>query len=204
MPDIIGPVLGFDCSGPWCSVAVIRDAAVLATAHEDMTKGQAERLMPLILQTAAQAGIELPDLVAIGVGVGPGNFTGTRIAVAAARGLALSLQIPAIGVGLCEAVAYGHPRPCRAVAPARADEVFWQDFLTVDGAPLDSLPHQTQANQLPSGPPEVFLSGAVGPAIAFIARKRLPFLPLARPSPIYLRAANAAPPSDMPPRILPE
>lgn len=204
MPDKNGPVLGFDCSGPWCSVAVIRDGTVLSSAHEQMTKGQAERLMPLIIETSARAGTDLADLSAIGVGIGPGNFTGTRIAVAVARGLALSLDIPAIGIGLCEAIALGHPRPCRAVAAARGNEVFWQDFMSETDAAPDDHPSQTDADQLPSGPPVVTLLEPVGVAIAFTAQRRIPFLPQPRPAPIYLRAANAAPPSDLPPPILPE
>lgn len=211
MPDN-KTVLGFDCSGPWCSIAIIRNGALLAFGHEDMAKGQAERLMPLILQTASQAELSLDQIDLIGVGVGPGNFTGTRIAVAAARGLALSLDIPAIGVGICEAVAHGRPRPCRAIVPARGDEVFWQDFMTdgmsddgVNDAPdIGHLPSQTARDALPEGPQEVRLSGPIGPAIAFAAETRAKIAPWPRPAPIYLRAANAAPPSDMPPEILPE
>ena len=64
-----------------------------------MTKGQAERLMPMLEEILAATGVGWRDLAAIGVGTGPGSFTGTRIAVAAARGLALGLAIPAVGVG---------------------------------------------------------------------------------------------------------
>lgn len=93
-----------------------------------MTKGQAERLFPLLEELLAEAGLSWSDLDAIGVGVGPGNFTGIRISVAAARGLALSLNIPAVGVSATEAVACDAPRPCRAVVPLREEEVVWQDF----------------------------------------------------------------------------
>lgn len=69
-----------------------------------MSKGQAERLMPLIEETMADDGLPLDALDAIAVGIGPGNFTGIRIGVAAARGLALALDIPAIGVSTFEAM----------------------------------------------------------------------------------------------------
>ena len=75
-----------------------------------MEKGQAERLMPLISELLAEAGVVLADVTAIAVGTGPGNFTGVRIAVAAARGLALGLGVPAIGVTRLEALAL---RVCR-------------------------------------------------------------------------------------------
>jgi len=64
-----------------------------------MTKGQAERLFPMIDETLQTAGLSLKDLDAISVATGPGNFTGVRICVSAARGLALSLGIPDMCVG---------------------------------------------------------------------------------------------------------
>ena len=89
MPDRITPdpvVLGFDTSAAHCAAALLRGDAVLAAVHEDMTKGQAERLMPMLEEMLAGAGLGWGDLDVIGVGTGPGNFTGIRVAVAAARG----------------------------------------------------------------------------------------------------------------------
>ena len=104
MPDPLR-VLGFDTSAAHCAAAVVCGDRVLAERAEPMTKGQAERLFPLLEELLAEAGLAWSDLDAIGVGVGPGNFTGVRISVAAARGLALSLGIPAIGVSATEAAA---------------------------------------------------------------------------------------------------
>ena len=106
-------VLGFDTSAAHCAAALLSGDRLIASVTEDMTKGQAERLMPLIEEMLAGAGTGWRDLSLIGVGTGPGNFTGIRISVAAARGLALSLGIPAIGIGAAEALAYGLPRPSR-------------------------------------------------------------------------------------------
>lgn len=127
MPDALR-VLAFDTSAAHCAAAVVCGDRVLAECAEPMTRGQAERLFPLLEDLLARAGLAWSDLDAIGVGIGPGNFTGIRISVAAARGLALSLGIPAIGVSATEAAACGAPRPCRAVVPLRGDEVVWQDF----------------------------------------------------------------------------
>lgn len=91
-------ILAFDTSGPHCAVALTMGDRVLASRFEEMAKGQAERLMPLIEAAMADDGLTLDTLDAIAVGIGPGNFTGIRIAVSAARGLALALGIPAIGV----------------------------------------------------------------------------------------------------------
>lgn len=205
MPDRAAAILGFDCSGQWCAAAVIRGGALLACVQEDMPRGQAERLMPLLESLLAQAGLGWRDLDALGVGVGPGNFTGIRIAVAAARGLALSLGVPAIGVGACEAAAFALPRPCRVVLPAHAGTVFWQDFTTDDLPATPDLPAQGTPDALPAGgPPARAPVVPLAEAVARIAALRLPLAPLPRPAPIYLRPADAAPPADPPPRILAE
>ena len=67
-----------------CSSALIRGGAVVAERHEEVGRGHAERLIPMIA--------ELPDggrADHILVDCGPGSFTGIRVGIAAARGLAL-------------------------------------------------------------------------------------------------------------------
>ncbi|MBB1498779.1 tRNA (adenosine(37)-N6)-threonylcarbamoyltransferase complex dimerization subunit type 1 TsaB [Paracoccus sp. MC1862] len=152
MPDGLR-VLGFDTSAAHCAAAVICGDRVLAQGVEPMTKGQAERLFPLLEELLAEAGLSWSDLDAIGVGVGPGNFTGIRISVAAARGLALSLNIPAVGVSATEAVACDAPRPCRAVVPLRGEEVVWQDFGLCPNVPAkgDAADPPVAADGLPAG-----------------------------------------------------
>ena len=91
-------ILAFDTSGPHCAAALLEDGQITAARCEEMAKGQAERLMPLLEEILTEAGRDWRALDRIGVGVGPGNFTGIRISVSAARGLALGLGVPAIGV----------------------------------------------------------------------------------------------------------
>ena len=117
MPDTLS--LGFDTSAAHCAAALLQGDRVLIQRHEDMARGQAERLFPLLEEMLTSAGVDWRDLSVIGCGTGPGNFTGIRISVAAARGLALSLGIPAVGVSVTEAMACGLPRPCRVAIPAR-------------------------------------------------------------------------------------
>lgn len=199
MPD--GLVLGFDTSAAHCAAAVVSGGRVLAERLEPMAKGQAERLMPLIAEVLAEACVPLSDLTGIGVGIGPGNFTGIRISVAAARGLALSLGIPAVGVTVTEAAALDAPRPCRAVVAGRGNEVFWQDF---DASGLLRQPAQAAADTLPPGPPTAEPTLPTAVAIARIAASRIAAgEPLPRPAPLYLRPADAAPPRDPAPVILP-
>jgi tRNA threonylcarbamoyl adenosine modification protein YeaZ len=195
LPDPVA--LGFDTSAAHCAAALLRGDTVLAQVSEDMTKGQTERLFPLLEGLLTDAGLAWNDLDVIGVGIGPGNFTGIRIAVAAARGLALSLRIPAVGVTATDAAAHDLPRPCRVVLPLRADQVVWQDF---GGA--ETQPQQATAGALPPGPAP--MTPLVPPALA-IARIALTrrTTPGPRPAPLYLRPADAAPARDAAPLILP-
>jgi tRNA threonylcarbamoyladenosine biosynthesis protein TsaB len=136
---VLLPILAFDTSTAHCAAALLWDGGLILR-HEPMEKGQAERLMPLLEEVLAEAGLHWPDLRAIAVGTGPGNFTGVRIAVAAARGLALGLGIPAVGVTRLEALAEGLPRPLTVVEDARRGEVYVQSFSETDAGPASLFP----------------------------------------------------------------
>lgn len=209
-----GPVLAFDTSGPFVTAAIVASDAVLALAYEDLARGQAERLFPLLDGVLAAAGLGWRDLAGIGVGTGPGNFTGTRIAVAAARGLALSLGRPAIGVTRLEALALDLPRPLVATVAAPRGAVYLQTFgeagdgiaLLATDADLVALPTCLAA----VGDGSAGIAAATGGAIlraahplpvalARIAGVRL-HAPAPRPAPLYLKPADAAPAREAAPR----
>lgn len=216
-PD--APVLGFDTSAAHCAAAVVSGDRVLAAAHEDMARGQAERLMPLIEQVLADAGIAYHDLAAIGVGTGPGNFTGIRVSVSAARGLALALGIPAIGVSVLEALAHGPSGVRIASVPAPRGTIYAQ--VIGGGGPLAHGPAESIALECPPrSEPACIGAGADVLAARFAGQVTAPREPLAvaiariadarrfnlnppAPTPIYVRPADAAPASDPPPVILP-
>lgn len=199
-PDLI---LAFDTSAAHCAAALLfggqNDGRVWLKS-EAMEKGQAERLMPLISDLLAEAGVVLADVTAIAVGIGPGNFTGVRIAVAAARGLALGLGVPAIGVTRLEALAYGLPRPVTVVEDARRGEVYVQRF-EVDGPGVAQIVAALGAVEGAVAGQNGLHSLPIAEAIAQIAAGRLG-TEQPRPAPFYLRGADAAPPSDPPPVIL--
>jgi tRNA threonylcarbamoyladenosine biosynthesis protein TsaB len=180
-----------------------------------MAKGQAEALVPLLEQVLADAGKAWGDLAALAVGTGPGNFTGIRLAVAAARGLALGLNIPAIGVTIFDARAHGMPRPLIVAEDARRGEVYVQTFdpeageaLLLDpsdGVAFDATPVTGTGAALwaaVTASPIVAQTTPLAVAIAQVAATRLHH-PQPRPAPFYLRPADAAPPSDPLPVILP-
>jgi tRNA threonylcarbamoyl adenosine modification protein YeaZ len=196
--------LGFDTSAAHCAAALLHGDRLIEARAEDMPKGQAERLMPLLDEMLARAGIGWRDLAVIGVGIGPGNFTGVRISVSAARGLALALGIPAVGVSTLDALAAGQPRPLRAQIDARRDEVYVQDF-TATGADAPQMMPRAQADT-EAAQRDILLREGIAPADLATAIARLAAAradtPQPRPAPLYLRSADAAPPSDPPPVIL--
>ncbi|MFA5539352.1 MAG: tRNA (adenosine(37)-N6)-threonylcarbamoyltransferase complex dimerization subunit type 1 TsaB [Gemmobacter sp.] len=225
-----GPVLAFDTSAAHCAAALLRPDGTVTDRVEPMDRGQAERLFPLLEQILAEAGIGWGNLAALGVCTGPGNFTGVRIAVSAARGLALSLGVPAVGVTLFEAVEAGGEAPAALISlSAPRGLAYVQHFhdrrpdapprLIDPASPPDGLGlapgalvrgHRATEIARHFGTPHFNIRAeetepaGIAPRIARITRDRL----LAgetppRPAPLYVRPADAAPPSEAPPVILP-
>ncbi|WP_194096518.1 tRNA (adenosine(37)-N6)-threonylcarbamoyltransferase complex dimerization subunit type 1 TsaB [Marivivens aquimaris] len=188
------PVLAFDTSAAHCAAALLLADGTVHTRVEEMSKGQAERLMPLVEELLTEHHLKMADLGAIGVGIGPGNFTGIRISVSAARGIALGLGIPAIGVDGFDARAYGSEGPVTTVISAPRGQVYVRDDNSApemrsaeDASPYPIVPEPT-AHQLIEN-------------VARIAAERAT-TKQPRPAPLYVRAADAAPPRDAAPKIL--
>lgn len=198
------PLLAFDTSAAHCAAALLLPDRVILR-HEAMEKGQAERLIPLLEEVLAEGKVAWSELATLAVGTGPGNFTGVRIAVAAARGLAMGLGIPAVGVTRLEALAHGLPRPLMVVEDARRDQVYVQSF-TAEGAGIAHLADRIVPDcaATGSGAGEHALPPAM-PLVEAIARIGAERAATVQPSPapFYMRGADAAPPSDPPPVILP-
>lgn len=216
-------ILAFDTSAAHCAAALLSGDTVLASRVEDMQKGQAERLFPMLEEILAEGGASWRDLSAIGVGIGPGNFTSVRIAVAAARGLALSLGRPAYGVSSFEnMLGPDHPDATVLVSlPAPRDMAYVQVFRA--GKPLNPpdvidpispppgqdatavIGHRADEIARHLGVPAT-LTAMSDPAITIariVANRLRDGAPIAPPAPLYVRPADACPPSDPPPVILP-
>ncbi len=203
-------ILAFDTAAAHCAAVLVQGGETLAVQVEDMSKGQAERLFPLIEEVLEKAGIAWSDLSAIAVGTGPGNFTGIRISVSAARGLALSLGIPAIGVSRLKAMAFGISGAQTAIIDARQNRIYAQTFQNGTSVSdiaiieqVDYFANQPTLCDAPIALPATMITTQTCLAnAAQIAATRMT-MDQPKPAPLYVRAPDAALPSDPPPTILP-
>ncbi len=126
-------LLAFDTAGAALSAAAAEDFEVLAARHEALSRGHAERLLPMLDDVVASAGWIWREVDLVVVTIGPGNFTGLRAGIATARALALALQRPALGVGTLELAAEpaldaADERPIQVLLDARRNQVYAQLF----------------------------------------------------------------------------
>lgn len=164
-------ILAFDCAGAACSVAVLRDDAVLAHRARAQTHGQAEVLLPMIQAALADAGLGYADLRAIATTLGPGSFTGLRAGLAAARGLALATGLPTVGVGTLEAAAHAVAPAERAGASVlaaidtRRDDLFVQFFDAALQAVGPAFVAVAQEAAAKAPPGRLVVAGDAAPAL---------------------------------------
>ena len=201
------PILAFDTSAAHCAAALLLPDRVILRL-EPMEKGQAERLMPLLEELLAEGGHRLarPE------GVGGRHRARATSPASGSRwrrrgGWRWGLGIPAVGVTRLEALAYGLPRPLTVIEDARRGEVYVQDFHADGPGPARIVAART------SCPCSDATGSAAGPAPCPQpcrwpkpspgSARSVPRRPQPRPAPFYLRGADAAPPSDPPPVILP-
>ncbi len=214
--------MGLDTSLQCCSVAILRDGAVVADQSLAMERGHAEHLAPMAARALAEAGIAVRDLDRIGVVVGPGGFTGVRVGLSFARGLAIGTGLDVVGITSLAALAENieSAEPDALVAPvidARRGQLYaglYRRGGAVLIAPFVATPeHVSERLQKAAGAQPVSL---VGSGAAQIARKRRQWIdsglpeqisakyvarraaatppPEGPPGPLYLRAPDAKPP----------
>jgi tRNA threonylcarbamoyladenosine biosynthesis protein TsaB len=196
-------ILAIDTSTAACTAALFDGAGMcVASADEQIGRGHAERLVPMIDELLA--GRRADSIV---VGVGPGSFTGIRVGIAAAHGLAIGWGAEIAGMSslaLIAAAAGGEGEVAAAIEGGHG-ELFVQCFdarsLDPEG-PLLNLPPKEAAAAISTGraigPAAQRLIDARGSGIAqdaWPAAANALRLPLALrsldPKPLYARAPDA-------------
>ena len=94
--------LGLDTTGRFCSAALVDDSKVLAYSADNIGRGHAEKLPPMVNSMLSSVGISVVDLTCISVCTGPGSFTGARTVLSFAKGLALPNRTKLVGVSALE------------------------------------------------------------------------------------------------------
>ena len=182
-------VVVFDTSNQYIAAALYSGKQKVQSIIKFMPRGQAERLMTLLNGLLEGASLDWSDIAKIGVCTGPGNFTGIRIAVSAARGLALGLEIPAIGISSFEATLLGCGDEDLALLPANKGFYYVGSgpknakFLSEEEIDSDRTKYVHRAT------PEIQLKN-----IALLTLKKE--TDFTRPTPCYIKPADAVPSSN--------
>ena len=141
--------LVIDTATAACSVALNEGGLPVAGFHEEVGRGHAERLLPMIAELPGGGRAEH-----ILVDCGPGSFTGIRVGIAAARGLALGWDVPVSGYSSLALIAMGafmelhHPDPFTVMIEGGHGEVFMQSFAEDPFSALDEVASRGPADAM--------------------------------------------------------
>ncbi|HKD47487.1 MAG TPA: tRNA (adenosine(37)-N6)-threonylcarbamoyltransferase complex dimerization subunit type 1 TsaB [Rhizomicrobium sp.] len=137
-------ILAVDTALGACSAAVLDGDKILAHRFEEMARGHAEALAPMVNEAMRQAGIAFAALDQLAVTTGPGTFTGQRVGLAFMRGLRVALKKPLTGITTLEAMAFATgARRAAAIHDAKRGEAYlllWDEstvFLPPSVTPFD-------------------------------------------------------------------
>ncbi len=121
-------ILALETATEGCSAALAIGDHIIER-FEVTPRGHSERILPMIDELLAEAGLSVGQLDAIAFGRGPGAFTGVRIAVGVTQGIAFGADLPVLPVSTLAALAQGAEADrVLAAIDARMGEVYWGAF----------------------------------------------------------------------------
>lgn len=98
-------LLAIDTSTDYLSLAIMRDANVIARFHRRSHMRHSSLLVPMIDKLLKKAKVKLKAIDCFCVSIGPGSFTGLRIGVVTIKGLSYALNKPIVTVPTLDAIA---------------------------------------------------------------------------------------------------
>jgi tRNA threonylcarbamoyladenosine biosynthesis protein TsaB len=191
-----------------CSAALFNSHELIASSHEIIGRGHAEKLLPLIAALPEKGRADQ-----IMVNIGPGSFTGIRVGVSAAKALAFVWRAQAHGyncLSLVAAMAAAESIsslscPIDVIMNAGHGEYFFQSFdadgLAREGpvALTPALAVQKSGATLIAGDAAAEFAALKGEAVVFDTLPNAKYWPLIAhlenqpPRPFYGRAPDAKP-----------
>ncbi len=117
-------LLALDTSTEACTVAVSIEGRALE--RFELGTRHAERILIMVSELLAEAGVGLAQLDAFAFGRGPGSFTGLRIGAGVVQGLAFGVDRPVVPISSLAALAQGQKADrVLAAFDARMQQVYW-------------------------------------------------------------------------------
>ncbi|MHB8813622.1 MAG: tRNA (adenosine(37)-N6)-threonylcarbamoyltransferase complex dimerization subunit type 1 TsaB [Steroidobacteraceae bacterium] len=174
-------LLALDTATEGCSAALLIEDRML-TREEELARGHAERILPMVDELLAEAGIGLSGLDAIAFGRGPGSFTGVRLAASVTQGLAFGAGLGVVAISDLSALAQrvfdedGSVTRSLVCNDARMQEVYWGCFERgSDGLAIARGPERVDPPQSVAPPPAWLSAAGLGRGFsAYPALRALP------------------------------
>jgi tRNA threonylcarbamoyladenosine biosynthesis protein TsaB len=216
-------ILAIDTALDACSAAVVDTIGdrVLASQTQEIGRGHAELLLPLVERVMKESGSPFASIDRFAVTIGPGSFTGLRVGLSAARGFGLVTKKPVVGISTLAAfiaplMTQDQAVPVVAAIDAKHGNLYMQmvgaggrTLITPRAAGLRETVRAvalgpvrivgTGADMLaahwpPKLPKPVLVEQRAAPDIAWIARIAAVADPAqALPKPLYLKLPDARP-----------
>jgi tRNA threonylcarbamoyladenosine biosynthesis protein TsaB len=164
-------ILAVDTATEACSAA-LRIGEETIERFEVLGRGHAERLLPMVQEVLAEAGVALSAVDALAFGRGPGSFTGLRIGAGVVQGLAFGAGLRVVPVSdlaalASQAAAVSGRTHVLSCLDARMAQVYWAAFDCSDLAAPRALTPEAVADPSDVWLPEngdipIFLSDEEG------------------------------------------
>lgn len=128
-------ILAIDTATEACSVALLHNGQI-SSLDELSPRTHTQRILPMVDELLAKAGLSLKQVDALAFGRGPGSFTGVRVGVGIAQGLAMGANLPVVPVSnllTMAQAAYEKTGATNVVAliDARMNEVYFAQYERV-------------------------------------------------------------------------